>query len=117
MKPVDSSLAILAKSMNLRLQKHAAIAGNIANADTPGFRPTDVSFEKELQRAVSSGSTAKLDHVSARIQLADDDMPRPDGNSVNLDKQMVSMSENTLMYNATAEFLGKKLKMLKSVIG
>lgn len=102
--------------MTLRLQRHAALAGNIANADTPGYRPNDVSFEKELQQAAASKSSMRLATVSSRVQQVDDGMPRPDGNSVNVEKQMASLSENTITYNATAEFIGRKMRMLKSVI-
>jgi flagellar basal-body rod protein FlgB len=116
MKSFDLRFDILAKSMSMRLQRHAALAGNIANADTPGYRAKNVSFENELQKAAASKNLSKIQNVKEHTALVDDHAPRPDGNSVSVDKQMALMTENTITYNATAEFLGRKLKMLKSVI-
>ena len=116
MSTIDPNLNILAKAMSLRLQRHSVIAANIANADTPGFRPSQVSFEEELQKSVKSKSPNKIQALEGRIEIADDGAPRADGNSVNMDRQMAMLSENSITYNATAEFLARKFKMLKSVI-
>jgi flagellar basal-body rod protein FlgB len=117
MNSIDSHLNILAKAMSLRLQRHSVIAANIANADTPGFRPSQVSFEEELQKTAEKKNISKLDKVSGKVILADDGVAGPNGNTVNMDKQMASLSENAISYNATAEFLARKFKMLKAVIG
>lgn len=116
MKPLDLHLDIMSKALTLRLQRHAALAGNIANADTPGYRSKTVSFERELQKAAQSKDLSKIRNVKEHVAIVDDGAPRPDGNSVNVDKQMALMTENTITYNATAEFLARKLRMLKSVI-
>jgi len=112
----DFSLQVLAKSMTLRLNKHAAIASNIANADTPGYRPKDVSFEAQLQKAVGDNSTSDLDRVKPRVETVDDKVPRLDGNSVNLEKQMADLTNNSLLYVSTAQFIKSKIGMLRDVI-
>ncbi|TVQ78245.1 MAG: flagellar basal body rod protein FlgB [Bradymonadales bacterium] len=112
----DFTVSVLAKAMNLRLQKHSAIASNLANADTPGFRPRSVSFEESLQQAVERRDTRQLGGLQARIEITDDGVPRLDGNSVSVDKQMAEMTENSTVYSATAEFLRRKLGMIKRVI-
>jgi flagellar basal-body rod protein FlgB len=117
MKPIDFNTELLAKAMTLRLQRHAALAGNIANADTPGYRPTQLAFEGELQKASQLKSSERLEHIKAKFRTVDDGAPRPDGNSVSVDKQMADMTENTVIYNATAEFIARRMRMLKSVIG
>lgn len=116
MKVTEFSTEILAKSLSLRLNRHAAIASNIANADTPGYRPRQVAFEDALQKAQSTESRKQLNQVIAKTELVDDGVPRLDGNSVSLDRQMANLSENTMLYNVTAEMLGRKLRMIKSVI-
>lgn len=113
----DFSMQVLSQAMTLRLKKHAAISGNIANADTPGYRPKAVSFEENLQRAVAQQSASALGRVDVKVEQVDDGIPRLDGNSVNMDKQMGQMTENSTMYQATAEFLRKKLGMMRRVIG
>lgn len=116
MNPVDLHLQMLSKSMTLRLLRHGVIAGNIANADTPGYRPQAVAFEEALQKAGDKLSPQELSHVTAKIEVADDGQPRSDGNTVNLDRQMASLSQNSILYNATAEFIARKFRMIKSVI-
>jgi flagellar basal-body rod protein FlgB len=116
MTVVDPNLSVLAKAMSLRLQRHSVIAANIANADTPGFRPSQVSFEDELQKSVHSKNMSQVDKVTGKVAIADDGAPRADGNSVNMDRQMAALSENSITYNATAEFLARKFRMLKAVI-
>lgn len=110
-------MQVLAKAMTLRLKKHAAISGNLANADTPGYRPKQLEFEDQLQRAVRSNDISSLQRIEGSTRIVDDKVPRLDGNSVSVDKQMASLTENSTVYQATAEFLKKKVGMLKRVIG
>lgn len=116
MNVIDQNVNILSKAMSLRLQRHSVIAANIANADTPGFRPSQVSFEEELQKSARTKKADQVDKIVGKVEVADDGAPRPDGNSVNMDHQMAALSQNSITYNATAEFLLRKFKMLKSVI-
>jgi len=111
------NLEVLSKAMSLRLARHSAIASNIANADTPGYRPVQVSFEGALQKAALTKDSDRLNKIQPTLETIDDGVPRLDGNSVNIDKQMEALSENTILYNATAEFIGRRIQMLKSVIG
>lgn len=114
---LDFNMAVLSQALTLRLKKHAAISGNIANADTPGYRPKAVSFEDQLQKAVAHRRSSEVMNVDVKVEDVDDGIPRLDGNSVNVDKQMGLMAENSTIYQATAEFLKKKLGMVKKVIG
>jgi len=116
MKGFDFGIQVISQAMSLRMKKHALISGNIANADTPGFRPKAMSFEAELQKAVQSGSSSQIHSIRPRVEVVDDRVPRLDGNSVNTDKQMAELTENSMMYSASAEFLKKKISMLKRVI-
>lgn len=117
MSSFDFNMQVLAKAMSLRLTKHSAIAGNLANVDTPGYRPKAVSFEENLQNAVRSGSKSQLHRVNPRVETVDDMLPKLDGNSVSLEKQLGQLNENSTVYRTTAEFLKRKISMLKRAIG
>lgn len=112
----DFHIQLLTRAMTFRLQRHGAIAGNIANADTPGYRPTQVAFEEALQNASATNNMKKLEGIQSQVEIADDGAPRLDGNTVNLDKQMASLSQNAILYNATAEFLARKFRMIKTAL-
>ena len=49
----DRTTGVLQKVLDFRLQKQQVIAANIANADTPGYTPVRLEFEKELRQAVN----------------------------------------------------------------
>lgn len=113
----DFGMQVLAKAMNLRLAKHSAIASNLANVDTPGYRPRAVSFEENLQKAVESRKTQRLESIAPKVEVVDDKIPRLDGNSVSQDRQLALLNENSTVYRTTAEFLKRKISMLKRAIG
>lgn len=116
MKIFDFGIQVLSKSMSLRMEKHASIAANLANADTPGYRPKAVAFEERLQKAIESGNSSRINHVTSKTEIVDDRQPRLDGNSVSTDRQMAALTENTLKYTASADFLKRKIGMIKRTL-
>lgn len=127
----DRSMAVLRKSLDLRAQKQQVIAGNIANAETPGYEARKMSFEEDLRKAIESpqveGRTSHPRHfpigtsgiaaVQGTITKVRDDNPLGDGNTVSVDDEMFEMAENQLLYEAGTQMLKKKLSMLKLVAG
>ncbi len=49
MKIFDSTLGTLERALDARLLRHNVLAGNLANADTPGFTPRDVDFTAAMR--------------------------------------------------------------------
>lgn len=127
----DRSMAVLRKSLDLRAQKQQVIAGNIANAETPGYEARKMSFEADLRKAIEApqveGRTSHPRHfpigtsgiaaVQGTITKVRDDNPLGDGNTVSVDDEMFEMAENQLLYEAGTQMLKKKLSMLKLVAG
>lgn len=124
-------IPILEKVLDLRSMKHNSIASNIANMDTPNYKAFDVIVEQELGKAIGARKNVELEkthsgHLPARETGLADIRPnvatsqqvtgRADGNSVDIDKEMAKMAENSLMYNASAQILSKKFQGLKKVI-
>ena len=127
----SQTVSILEKALDLRSKKHNVIASNIANMDTPDYKAFDLVIEKELQKAAGKGNSISLNktdtaHMQSLRSKADgvsvviDDTQglslRGDGNTVDIDKQMGNMAENTLMYKAAAQIIHRKFQGLKSVI-
>jgi len=56
----DKGVVLLSKLLDLTTTKNKVIANNIANANTPGFRKYDVSFQDELIKAVVSKNINKI---------------------------------------------------------
>ncbi|PNU21112.1 flagellar basal body rod protein FlgB [Geothermobacter hydrogeniphilus] len=115
----DTSMQMLRKVIELRQKSQQVIASNIANADTPGYRPRRLEFEKSLARAVSGGMNQKAtcpEHLSADGTLSGltGEVVTENG-AVNVDQEMIKLSENQILYEAAVQMLNKKLALLKYV--
>lgn len=129
----DTSINLLGKSLDLRAQNHNRLSANIANAETPGYTPTALSFENELKGALrdKSGATPSVTnprHITFRNDAASLEMVQGsvietssntaglDGNGVELESEMGRMVENQIMYNANIQLLTKKFSSLTLAI-
>jgi flagellar basal-body rod protein FlgB len=65
-----STLQFHGKALVLRAERQTVLAGNIANADTPGFKARDVNFAAELVRATGGGATAATAGAATRTDGA-----------------------------------------------
>ena len=99
--------------------RHEALANNIANAETPGYKRRDLpaTFEKELNSAVSRGDKTRLKDLPLRTEIDRRTKPiRLDGNNVELDKELLEVNRNALNYNFLAEYIGGNIKTLNKAI-
>ena len=123
---------LLSFSMRLRSMRHELLAGNIANADTPGYRAKDLDFSAALKAAVApekqAGADARLQLIAARpsesaaafapesLIRVQDAEGKFDDNSVDLDRQIASLVENSLSYETSLTLLGRTLANLRYAI-
>ena len=128
----DGTLSLLERTLNLRSAQHEALSSNIANADTPNYRGVEVAVEDDLRKQQPDPQRVELARTqsahlpltvpgsAARIKLRPAAGPafslRADGNTVDIDRAMGDLAENTLKYKTSAQLLSAKLKSLRSVI-
>ena len=96
--------------------RQATLAGNIANANTPGYQRRDVDFHKTLSAAMDAGSGA-VKAVTFEPKTSRGGAMRADGNSVDMDTEMAKLSENSVGYQALISIAHARLAMLQTVIG
>lgn len=130
-KIFDRTFAVLQRALDLRSMQHRILAANIANMDTPNYKAFELVMDEALK--ASDGSREEIGlvrthagHLPGRMDAADTvrlkraDPPefslRGDGNTVDIDKTMGQLAENTLMYKIAAQLISKKFTQLKSVI-
>lgn len=116
---------LLKRALHACALRHEAIAHNIANVNTPGYRRVDVSFEQFL-RAVQQNSlrTSHPAHYPAPPRLLpnpqptiDSDAPmRPDGNTVDIEHEMAQLAENQIRFQTLSQLVGGRYQSLKTVI-
>jgi flagellar basal-body rod protein FlgB len=123
----------LESAIAARAIRQDLISGNIANADTPYYRPRDINFEDALIEQVNKefSHTKKLelakttpnmmdpiedDPAKPTIFFRDGHLARNDGNSVDLDVETTELAKNNIMYNAAIEALKKDAAIFRAVL-
>ncbi len=105
MKLFDRTLTGLEQALDVRLTRQNVLAGDVANVDTPGFRPRDLDFARAMQAAAQNEAGAPLNLSGEISENAAQGLTAPaglDGNAVDLDRTMVALAENALQYGAVA---------------
>ena len=125
------TISALEKSLNLRSIQHKALSSNIANMDTPNYKAVELDVAEKMARNKGSAPDLRLartraGHLPIRSNRTENlklKAVRPtgyslrgDGNTVDIDRTMGKLAENTLLYNATAQLISKKFAGLKNVI-
>lgn len=133
MKIFDSTLKTLERSLDVRLARHNVLAGNLANVDTPGYKPKDVDFAAAMSNASMEGGRAIAVTSPGHIAMGgvagaggigdtplletEGESATLDGNRVDLDRTMASLAENGMQYGASARAASKKLAILRYAAG
>lgn len=123
-QPVANSLnyQLACKLLDASVLRHEAIASNIANAETPGFRRLDVSsdFASTLRARFAGGARPPaLEIQSLTPKLAEDPTVRsvrPDGNSVEIESELMAMNRNHVEHEFLTDLVSRHIKQLKMAI-
>jgi flagellar basal-body rod protein FlgB len=109
--------------------RQRVLSENVANADTPNFRPSDLAPLKF--DSASKGpqpvrlATTEIGHIPGvgdtgsefRTQKRGQFDIRASGNGVNLEEQMMKVAANQMDYQAVSALYARSLNMLKTAIG
>lgn len=118
----DRVTVLLQRGIGLCWLRHNLLASNLANVETPGYRPRDIDFAKEMERAAAEGylpmARTHPDHLpplqgSSPSLILRGGWGNPDGNKVDLEGEMVRLAENYLQYLSLLRMLQEKLSMVK----
>lgn len=112
--------------LNLRSAQHALTASNLANADTPNYHARYIPFDQILGEVVDRSASPEMKRTDSRhksglhgdardpsIEELEPPAWSADGNSVQLEKETVRLTENSMMYGAVSKGLSKRLALLK----
>ena len=132
---ISKTHSLLAEAMDYRAARQDMIASNIANADTPYYKPRDIRFEEALiakknELYKENSHQLKMAQTDSKhltpqdegstlkptLYFRDGHMARNDGNSVDLDVETTEMSKNSIMFNALVMANKKDSAIFTSVI-
>lgn len=107
------------KTLDVVALRQEAIASNIANLETPGYKRVDVApaFQSELDRAVAANDPQQI--AALKPALAQDPNAVPngrDGNTVSLERELMEMSQNTLTNALETQLVSGMLSKLRLAI-
>lgn len=114
----SSNYQLARKLLDASVLRQNAIASNIANAETPGYRRLDIApdFAAQLKSRLAEGGR---DFASVNPKLAEDAQARavrPDGNSVEVERELLEMNRNTVEYEFLTDVVSKNIKQLRLAI-
>ncbi len=120
----DKTTDALAASLQMRQIRHNVTSANIANAETPHYHAKKVDFENALASAIETQGIAgdhlggsPIKNVKADVFENPEAAVNNDGNTVDLEKEMSALSENSIMYKSALQLINKKMAALKYALG
>jgi flagellar basal-body rod protein FlgB len=102
----DRMFPVLDRLLSQTSKRQQILAGNVANLDTPGYRAKDISFAAELDGNLDMGS--RVIEVETK--------EKPNGNNVDLDRELTEITKNGLQYVTLVQYLNQKIKTLRAAI-
>lgn len=116
MSILDPTQITLMRAISGATLRNTVLANNIANADTPGFRPSDVDFHASLADALSEGPEAAAAVAFAPEELATG-AQRADGNGVDSEAEAAKLAENGLELNALTQVANSRMQIMRMAMG
>jgi flagellar basal-body rod protein FlgB len=108
----DSAIiAALGRQLNRAVARQQVAASNIANIDTPGYRAQDVQFAEALDASLND-ETGDAPIVTDAEGLA----ARRDGNTVQLDRELLNLTRASGDFSAAQTALAAKFRLVRYAI-
>ena len=109
-------------SLDLTTERQQLLTNNLANINVPGYKREDMDFHLQLSQAsgllgTKTGVNFQRDLASFQSDFANGNSSiREDGNNVDLDKEIASMTETQMHYQALSTLAANYFQNLKTVI-
>ena len=103
--------------LDVAVLRHEALAANVANVETPGYKRVDLpkDFAQDFANRLRARELGSME----RLKLEEDTVSassRKDGNNVDIDKEMLALSKNAAEFDALTEFVSGSIKQLRLAI-
>jgi flagellar basal-body rod protein FlgB len=121
-------LSMLRTRMQWHQERQRVLAENVANSDTPKFRPRDLK-QLDIKGAAPATnvtlSRTSASHIAAaadsgarfQVQQIPPTETRPAGNAVNLEDEMMKVAQNQMDYQAATALYSRSLGLIKTALG
>ena len=120
---LNKSTDAMAGGLTFHRRRHAVLAGNVANTDTPGYRPLELergavvsNLDLELARTsdLHQDSLGTTDPGTGETFYDDEGAEAGlDGNTVSVDRELAKVDANRVRYTATSRIISKRMAALR----
>ena len=114
----DLTDTVLQRGLEGASLRQQVLSNNLANANTAGFKRSDVNFESSLASALGTADpTAAIESVSFAPQTDSSTTMTLDGNNVDTDTEMADLTSNAVQYETMAAVEQQRFATLKAAMG
>ena len=109
----------LERVLDFQLARHSVLTANLANAETPGYKPRDLAFAEELSAVTPDAPVVPnaLPIASTQSFVEIETAPTgADGNGVQLEQAMAEVSANRLRYDTALEIAHRRISLLRYAV-
>ena len=110
----DPLFGVHGAALQIRSQRLAMLASNIANAATPNYKARDIDFDKALAAATSGQSAEQASEAAVAYRVPNESAL--DGNTVELGTEQTLFAENAVKYRTTLSFLEGRIATVMSAL-
>lgn len=125
--PTDNLFGMHTQALALWQRRSEVLAGNLANADTPGYLARDVDFRKALTAATGEQGTLPMTTTAPgqinpaaqsveQLAYRNPTQPSMDGNTVDEQAEQANFAANGVHYQASLAFITAQIRMLRTAI-
>ena len=106
------------KTLDAVALRAEAIANNLGNLETPGYKRMDLApqFEQELQRACSAGDASTISSLSPSLAADASSPTGKDGNTVHLESELMRMNQNSMTHALETQLVSGTYAKLRMAI-
>ena len=117
----DRMFPVLEELLTRTSKRQQALAANVANLDTPGYKAKDYSFQdamaSSIELAVTSDKHINPMHDTSTARVIEvGTVEKPNGNDVDIERELTEITKNGLEYITLVQYLNQKVRTLRSAI-
>lgn len=117
---LDRITNLLTQFLDVHSRRAQIVAGNLANADTPGFQAQELDFSAYLQQAtdeaLTPGSTGGALEQTPQVVAQTNRVSGLDGNNVDAGQEMAALSNAGMNYLTGTTMLQSRIRTLRTAI-
>ena len=123
MSSLFNSVDLLSDAMTFNRDRHTVLASNLANIDTPGYKPLDLERSMPFAPGEVGLLATERGHLEIPIQTMSEMVTQAagaesnDGNAVSLEQEMAKIHANQVRYATASELVSRRLALLRYTAG